>query len=128
VTQNGDYTFGFMNNPNDIGNLNVNFVINNYLTQYSGKPLYIYSDNSEAESEIYINFYKVAERIQKACYSGLNCTEDVPVKTCENNLIILQYSNNIKIEQKENCLFISAPEENILLATDKALFRIFGIE
>ena len=47
-------TFGFASNPNEVYNISSETGI---LTDYSGKILYLYSENSEAESEILRNLY-----------------------------------------------------------------------
>jgi hypothetical protein len=104
----------------------------NLLIDYSGKPLYIYSENKEAESEIYKNLYNSVQRIQYACLdtneneSEIKCDGNWPIKTCENNFILIQ-EGNFSIEQKENCVFISGAKENLTKISDEVLFNILGI-
>lgn len=100
----------------------------NSLETYYDIPLYLSSENNEAIYEIYNNFEKIAERIQMACLEKNNCDENLPVKSCENNFIIITKNKTASVVQKDNCVFISGPEENLTKITDDALFEIFGIE
>ena len=74
-----------------------------YLNNYYGKPLYISSENGGAELEIYRNLFyqnKLVQRMQSACLE--ECDENLPVKTCEDNFIIIKKNNNSEIIQEEN--------------------------
>jgi len=100
------------------------------LNNYYGKTLYISSENSEAESEIYRNLFyqnQIVQRMQSACLEGDICNENLPVKTCEDNFIIIKPDNISEISQEENCVFIKGEEENLIKITDEFLFKIFGI-
>jgi hypothetical protein len=104
------------------------------LNSYSGKPLYLSSfDNLNAEGELYRIFNSVALRIQRACLNdngtiSENCPSDLPLKDCSNNLIIVREGDLNMIYQKENCVFIEGPSENLIKLTDDYLFRIMGIK
>jgi hypothetical protein len=101
----------------------------NDFNSYYQEPLYIQSENSEAELEIYLNLGQIALRTQKACYE--NCVEensDLPIKTCEDNFIIIQESENMEILQQDNCVFIKGPSEDLIKITDEFLFKILRIE
>jgi len=114
------------------------------IDNYYGKPLYILSESLEAESEIYKNIYNLVQRMQYACLAQeenilynnktlkwLNndeCEEDFPIKTCEDNFIIIKEHNDTGVIQEENCIFIYGPQENLTKLTDGFLFKILGIE
>ncbi len=132
VEQNGfwftnieNFQLAFKYNPTQVGEIDAELKdFNNYY----GKPLYISSENSEAELEIYRNLFyrnKLVQRVQPACLE--ECDENLPVKTCENNFIIIKENNNSEIIQEENCVFIQGKEENLTQITDEFLFKIFGI-
>ncbi len=102
----------------------------NPLDNYSGKPLYIYSKNDEAELEIYRNLFyqnQIILRMQSACLEGEDCIDDLPIKTCEDNFIIIKEGDEDKITQKDNCVFIEG-EQDLTKLTDEFLFEIIGIQ
>ena len=127
VNQNGLWVLGnfiFRNVPQqveDIGN------ISNNINNYQGKPLYIYSESEEAELEIFINLGNIVLRTQKACIEGVECPGDFPVKTCEDNFIIIMEKNISNIIQQDNCIFIEGNREDLTKLTDQFLFKILGI-
>ena len=57
----------------------------------------------------------------------LECKEDFPVKDCENNFVIIRESNDTKIVQEKNCVFIQGEKENLTQITDEFLFNVFEI-
>lgn len=134
----GDLNFVFKYNPKQIEAVDPEL---KYLDNYYGKPLYIYSEDNEAEIEIYSNFNQIIQRMQYACLdeeeyflnnktliNELNCDEDWPTKTCEDNFIIIRENNNSNIIQEENCVFIDGSGENLTRLTDGFLFKILGIK
>ncbi len=124
----GNFPFVFRYPPSQ--EIQLNETNNSFLkpiSKYFQEPLYISSENSEAASEIYNNFKNIALRIQPACLDE-NCTQDYPVKNCSSNFIIIQKGKSAKILQKEDCVFIQGPEENLTQITDEFLFKIIGIK
>ncbi|MFW9873987.1 MAG: hypothetical protein ACFFG0_12845 [Candidatus Thorarchaeota archaeon] len=123
----GNTLFVFKYNPTQVEEIDANLSnVNNYYN----KPLYIYSENKEAESEIYRNLFyqnQIVQRMQYACLEGETCEEDLPVKTCEDNFIIIKEANISKITQDENCAIIEGEQANLTKVSDEFLFRIFGI-
>ena len=98
------------------------------IDNYYQKPLYIYSENPEAEAEIYVNLGQVALRTQPACLDGEKCkNENLATKTCSDNFIIIKEGNSSDITQEENCVFIQAPSYSLTRLTDEFLFKVFGI-
>lgn len=123
----GDSQFVFKYNPEQVERIDSEL---NPLGNYYEKTLYISSENSEAELEIYRNlFYQnhIVQRIQRACLEE-ECDENLPVKTCEDNFIIIKESNNSEIIQEENCVFIKGKQENLAKITDEFLFKIIEIQ
>lgn len=120
----GDFQFAFKYNPNEVEKIDSEL---EYLNHYYDKPLYISSENSEATSEIYTNLNQIVQRMQSACLEKEGCEENLPVKTCENNFIIITKSNETKIIQNESCVFIQGAEENLTKISDEFLFKIMGI-
>ena len=122
-------TFMFKYNPLETEEFaTYNFL--NLLVDYQSKPLYFYSENKEAEAEIYKNIYTSVQRIQYACLEdepGLICEGAWPIKTCEDNFILIQ-EGEFKIEQRKNCLFISGAKEDLTKISDEVLFKIIGVK
>ncbi len=123
----GNYKFSFLYNPKETSK--INFQLNS-LSTYSGKPLYIYSENIEASTEIYRNlFYKnqIVERLQDACINGEKCESNAPIKTCEDNFIVIKESNIESVKQNRSCVFIEGRMENLTKLSDGFLFKVTGI-
>lgn len=127
-TGNGHLNFVFTYNPNEIEESKY-FI--NPLIDYQGKPLYIYSEDENAETEIQRNFdpraNPIVQRIQPACLNKEECEGDLPIKTCEDNFIIIRESEISKVVQEENCVYIEGPKGNLTQITDGFLFNLFEI-
>ncbi len=101
------------------------------VNNYYNMPLYTYSEDANSETEIYRNFQQIASRMQRACFSAENCTGDFPIKTCSDNFIIIEVSEQLEeeeITQIENCVYIKGEKEKLLELTDSFLYNIFGIK
>ena len=121
------YQFFFAYNPKETPK--INSVLNSF-ESYVGKPLYIYSENIEAATEIYRNLFyqnQIVERVQDACLVGEKCESNAPLKACENNFIIIKESVNNRIMQNKSCVFIEGNMGNLTQLSDEFLFNIVGI-
>ncbi len=134
----GGEEYGFQYNPYQIQE-SFNLTTENlrYLNAYSNAPLYINSfSNVNAEVELVRVFNRVALRIQKACLSdnstetgtSEDCLQDLPIKDCSSNFIIVREGEQERIYQEENCVFIEGSIENLIKLTDDYLYRIMGIK
>jgi len=121
----GNSQFLFKYNPEEVEKINSEL---NTLESYYQKPLYISSENQEAEYEVYKNLNNIVLRSQNACFDEQNCEEGLPVKTCADNFIIIREAPISNIAQEENCVFISGLQENLTRITDEFLFKIIGVE
>ncbi len=124
----GNFQFSFMYNPNEVESIKTTL---NPINNYADQPLYIYSENIEAETEVYKNlvyYNSIAERIQKACPENEECAEGLPVKNCDNNFIIIKESNNSAVRQEDNCVFIDGKKEDLTKLTDSFLFKLIGVQ
>ncbi len=100
----------------------------NLLNQYQNLPLYLYSNNSNVDLEIYRTLGQFVQRMQKACPENKTCEQDFPTKNCENNFIIVQESENSEIRQENKCVFVEGKKEDLLRITDEFLFKVFSIK
>lgn len=98
-------------------------------THYRGIPLYVYSEDEDAKTEMIINLGQIAERVNEACPSGFQCSDqNLPIKTCTDNLIIIREGNSSSIKQQENCVYIEGQRTELVKLTDQFLFKILGIK
>jgi hypothetical protein len=125
TTKIGNYEFAFAYNPEQVEKIPSSV---NSLEKYSGKTLYFSSDNSNALIEIYRNMEQFVGRFQEACLNETKCEENLPIKDCSNNFIIIREFNSSNILQSENCVFIEGNYENLTAITDEFLFKILNIE
>ncbi len=128
VVELGSYAFGFLLSPYE--NMNVsNSSQLNLLDSYVGRPVYIQSRDYDARRQIEVNLYNVASRLSSACYTEESCEDDtLPIKTCQNNFIIIQENVESKIEQTGNCVLIEGVKEDLPMLVDEFIFRITGIK
>lgn len=130
VNQNGLWVLGnfvFKYTPQQVPDIGLDSGIKSF-SNYQGKPAYVYSEDEEAEIEIAVNLGQIAQRVQKACPEGIVCNEDLPVKTCSDNFIIIRENNKSNsITQKENCVFIEGGKEQLTALADQFLFKTLGI-
>lgn len=120
----GGGSFGFTNLPQRVEKINSEV---NLLNSYVGKPLYIDSVDSGAELEITRNLGQVAQRVQQACLREGECVGDLPIKTCEDNFIIIKEDTLTNIIQEDNCVFILGPKEDLVEIADEFLFKILSV-
>ncbi len=128
-----DIQLAFRYNPYEVPR--IDGIINN-VDNYYNKPLYIQSQNNLATSEIYSNMANIAQRVQNACLNKsehdiakeIECDEDLPIKNCESNLILIKQGNITNIKQEQNCVFITAPKNQIIKVADEFLFKLLRID
>lgn len=126
-----DSLFLFRFNPRQTEIDNMNTSIIKKIDGYYNKPLYIYSEYIDAEYEIYRNMNDFVQRIQMACLNKKECAdESYPIKTCEDNFIIISESDSEipSIIQEDNCIFIRGKNEELTKLSDEFLFKILGIK
>lgn len=124
----GEIEFYFKENPNEIALTQKTVNISKTLVDFVGNPLYIYSNDYVQSTEIYQNINPYVQRIQSACLENLSCTDPSwPIKTCEDNFIIINEGTTNKIYEEDNCVFIEGKKEDLTKLTDEFLFQILGI-
>ena len=107
------------------------------IADYSNKPLYFVGIFQEPNFEINRNLNSLVLRVQEACLSKNDCENDLPIKNCSVDNIIVIKELEIDLEdeseekeniyQQENCVFITASLGNQTKYADKFLFNILGI-
>jgi len=120
----GDSKFATAFNPLETKNIsNIAYVD---LSVLNGKPLYFSHDSEKmGVNEISRNLVRFTEGLRYACID--ECEEDLPVKNCsEDNIIIIDSGTQNLINQKDSCIYISAKEGEILRVSDSFIFRALG--
>lgn len=99
------------------------------LEEYKSKPLYFVGENNDAIFELNRNLNDKALRVQKACLSGENCTDNFPVKECSENIIILKEprDESESVYRINNCVYVVANISEQVKYSDALLFKILGI-
>jgi hypothetical protein len=113
--------FAFQNLPSEVSDIDVNVSIG--LSQYSGQPLYFVNPN-EGVSEVLSNLGQYILRYQEACLDNVTCVGDLPIKGCENNLIIFKDGDTGNVYQNGNCVFVVGDS---LKATDAFLYKVLQV-
>jgi hypothetical protein len=87
-----------------------------------GKPVYISADNSEVFQELASALNTQAERVQRACYGSCE-NDDLPEKSCNENVIVWTKNETNRVYVKDSCVFI----EGDTRAVEAFLYRFFGL-
>jgi len=116
-----DQVFGFKYLPSEVENISVEGTYD--LGVYFDKPLY-YIGSNEGVSEILSNIGKYALRYQEACLNGTVCERDLPVKNCDENLIIFEESDETRVYQDGNCVYIFGDS---IKGADMFLYKVLKV-
>ncbi|PIN80570.1 hypothetical protein COV16_00605 [Candidatus Woesearchaeota archaeon CG10_big_fil_rev_8_21_14_0_10_34_8] len=123
-----DLTFMTRFNPSELENISIPILVNS--NTYLDRPLYLVSFSSsekEAANEIARNLGYFPSRIQPSCVEGRQCLADnLPVKNCTDNVIVLSENNKTRISREDNCVFIEG--ENIIKSADSFIFKVLGVK
>lgn len=115
-----DFNFQFL--PSQVEDISVETTMS--LDDYAGEVVYFVNPGSVA-SEALNNLNAYILRYQEACLEGEFCVrEGLPIKNCEDKLIIYKESSETKVTQESNCVFI---EGEGIKATDAFLYKILDI-
>lgn len=115
--QYGGKDFALLSSYDEIKNISVDISL--IPEMYSGKILYIVSKNTGVAQEIAYSLGKLSSRVQMACYGA--CEEDLPEKNCTDNLIIWEESQESRVFQEDNCIFI----EGDMRTVDAFIYSLF---
>lgn len=116
--------FIFRHNPHQVPRIASEIKL---LNNYQEKVLYLFSEDLLAESEIKNNLIAFTNGIENACLENEGCVKNSPIKTCEDNFIIIREGNQ-SITQEDNCVFIEGEKEDLTKLVDEFLFKLMKIE
>jgi hypothetical protein len=133
VTEVNGEVFHFEYLPSEIADVEVNLSLG--LDNYRNEVLYLVGSGDGA-SEILNNLNGYILRYQGACLGDavdLNnqtyvvpvgeCDGDFPVKACDNNLIVFEEGDGLRVYSDESCVYVVGD----LRSTDAFLYKILGI-
>jgi hypothetical protein len=117
----GEQTFTFENLPSEVEYLtqNISIDFNNFLS----KPLYIVNPTDQT-GPVLSNIRPYLLRYQEACLTGMNCSEELPKKTCSENVLIFNSTEEENIKVNENCIYINGNNNKI---SDAFTYKFLGI-
>lgn len=108
------------------------------LEKFLGKVVFFVAFSAselQAAQELAINLQYFVVRMQMACpseHANESFCLEKPIKSCDDAdldtvIILLEESNETRIDFEKGCLRISGKETEIIKAADKTLFVAFGI-
>jgi len=97
---------------------------------FFNRPLYfVFDEKDEAVFELEKNLGSLALRYGDACLADRACSnEEFVVKTCEDNVIVISESEEIKTYKEGNCIFLEGPKDKQMILADKLIYRALGIQ
>jgi hypothetical protein len=125
ITQVNQKTIAFGNLPDEIEDVEIN--TQKGLSFFLNKPLYVVNGNESTEVIRFNMLPEYVLRVNEACLEGEICeNEELPVKSCDNDVIIIfQNENSPTIVYDEgNCIYIEGNKEK---GADKLLHQLLGI-
>jgi len=123
-TEISGYTFTFKNLPQDT----LNYVpINLSISSYANKPLYFVAEERRGVNEINMNLKQFVMRSQFACLENEKCEEDLPIKNCSDNVVVIKIGEKDSIRQEGNCVYLDYINDSVRVA-DSFLYKILGVK
>ncbi|PIN88760.1 hypothetical protein COU61_03565 [Candidatus Pacearchaeota archaeon CG10_big_fil_rev_8_21_14_0_10_35_13] len=124
------YQFRTAYNPEEVSGIKNDMILT--LADYQDKPFYYYFDNEsegqEAIGEIYNNLNYFILRAQGVCLKGTECNNELPIKSCsEDKIIIIKYEEELGVKQEEGCVTITGPQGEILKSSDSYIYKMMGL-
>ena len=101
---------------------NIGTPVTKTIGSYQGQTLYVDDQTGILESEAGIIIGRIVSKIQPACYGS--CTRDLPEKDCSSLIITFNESEEQRITEKDNCIFISGNITTI----DAFFYKVTGIK
>lgn len=126
---------GFATNFYPTETKNISSILTKNINNFANQPLYFGINSKDdieqlAINEINYNLNSFILRSSFACLNA-NCSEDYPIKNCtSNNLIIFNEDNQgiTRIREEKGCIIVYYKSGELLLAVDRFLFGILGIQ
>jgi hypothetical protein len=126
--QTGDGIFETSLEPSEVEDVEFNVIVS--AVDFLNKPLYfVFDERDSVVEELEKNMKGLALRLGGACLEGRECSnDDFVVKSCEDNVIVISESEEIKTYKEGNCIFLEGPKDKQMILADKLIYRILGIQ
>jgi len=111
----------FSNLPSGVENISISG--NFSLSDYYNSPLYFNSEN-EGSLEILNNLGRYILRTQLACITEDNCEENLPIKNCSIDNVIIFIDGDNGVYKEDNCVYVSGDQQK---SADKFLYELLKI-
>jgi len=114
--------------PNETKNVLLNYKPS--IQDFANKKYYFYSNIKLKERAIrLISYLSYFSLLRESCIRGYECYNDeLPLKDCNDNVILFEKSNVTEIKKEENCIILKGNETNIDKVIDAFLYNIFQIK
>tara|TARA_Y100000310_G_scaffold76463_1_gene72951 strand:+ start:4717 stop:5316 length:600 start_codon:yes stop_codon:yes gene_type:complete len=128
VFQVGNGVFETSLEPSEIESVEFNVFVN--AEDFFNRPLYfVFDQREEVVEELERNLGSLALRYDDACLEDRECSdEEFVVKSCEDNVIVISESEEIKTYKEGNCIFLEGPKDMQMILADKLIYRALGIQ
>ncbi len=124
-----------INNPKDLENIQISNI--NLQDLNSAQKIYLSINPNENIQQAYLNFNTNIKPLLRtilvnSCTTDIEKCANIPIKTCVDTsefqkVIILKESNESKIEYKNNCLYLSGNQEELIKYIDKLTLTLLGV-
>jgi hypothetical protein len=98
------------------------------LEDFINRKYYFYSDPRLKDKAIrLISFLNYFTMLNEACHENMSChNEYLPIKNCDSNFIIFEYSEKKEINKDGLCIFLRGNETSIDKVIDAFFYELKG--
>jgi hypothetical protein len=124
-------TINTLYSKNETGDVVLDFIPS--VDYFAGKRFYFYSSPELRQSAVrllqYLNYFTL---LNEACLNESNAAykcynEELPLKSCDDDVVVFAYSNASKIEKQKGCIILSGNETTIEKTIDRFLYELFSL-
>ena len=115
---------------NETADVDIDFVPS--LDYFLGKKFYFYLAPQLTQNLRLLQYLSYFTLLNEACLNesitGITyqCyNEELPLKTCDDDIIVFQYSNDTEIKRYAKCIILSGNETTIEKTIDRFLYELF---
>lgn len=118
ATTYGNHRIAFTYAPSQITSDLSNVTKN--ISDFTNRQVYLFSEDSNSTSEWSVNLAGFASQVTPV--------QDLSNLDCSNNFIVVQKTLSDSVYQRQNCIFISGQQQDLIGLSDNVMFKLFGIK